>query len=446
MDNRKNLKIAFAGVFDIDNYGDHLFPIIFEDNLKRRNFNPDIYLFSPFDSVQGFGINKKVYALNKMEKMHKDIGFDIIVVGGGEIIHFYSFKQRNHKGEYVEYPIYETWIVPYIVGKKFGIPVVWNNPGCPFELEGYQDYIAKKVVAEVDYLSVRNCFSYDILKKYNEKVRLSIDTAFDLPNVFPKESLQRKINDEYIVFHCNRFIGEDSYNEALNVLLMLSKQYKIVLLPLAITNDDYSILERFYTDSGNRFILINDNLDMKSIVSYLAHTKLYIGVSFHGAITANAYGNDVIGYDFVHNKKTKDLYEQMNLSGQYIDRLGILKDVVENTINNSNDNNICGKELENEVKEHFDSMVESIKSKKMCIYNEHFMSVQDIIERLSDLLSVCSSERSEQTGKIEKYKSEAQYNLLNWQQCSNEMIELYNRYQKLEKDNIRLRELLYSKK
>ena len=48
-------------------------------------------------------------------------------------------------------------------------------------------------------------------------------------------------------------------------------------------------------------------------------------------------------------------------------------------------------------------------------------------------------------GVIEKYKSEAQYNLLNWQKCSNEMIELYNKYQKLADEYKELKERMECK-
>lgn len=93
----KKIKIAFTGVFDIDNFGDHLFPIIFENSLRKRKIDVELFLFSPYESTQGFGIAKKVYSIREMEKLHKINKFDAIVVGGGEIIHFYSFKQKNMK-------------------------------------------------------------------------------------------------------------------------------------------------------------------------------------------------------------------------------------------------------------------------------------------------------------------------------------------------------------
>ena len=47
----KKIKIAFTGVFDIDNFGDHLFPIIFENSLRKRKIDVELFLFSPYDLV-----------------------------------------------------------------------------------------------------------------------------------------------------------------------------------------------------------------------------------------------------------------------------------------------------------------------------------------------------------------------------------------------------------
>jgi phage tail tape-measure protein len=69
----------------------------------------------------------------------------------------------------------------------------------------------------------------------------------------------------------------------------------------------------------------------------------------------------------------------------------------------------------------------------------------DVIDEMSGLLSVLSNQYRDRTGVIEKYKSEAQYNLLNWQKCSNEMIELYNKYQKLADEYKELKERMECK-
>lgn len=42
--------------------------------------------------------------------------------------------------------------------------------------------------------------------------------------------IKRQVKGKYVVFHSNRFIGENSYQSALKELMELSKTYKILLL------------------------------------------------------------------------------------------------------------------------------------------------------------------------------------------------------------------------
>ena len=86
--------------------------------------------------------------------------------------------------------------MPSIIGRKYGIPVIWNNPGCPFEFDGYQNYIAGKVLGNVSFMSVRNQFSYDALINYNANVKVSVDTAFNIKEVFPKWKLKRQVKEQ----------------------------------------------------------------------------------------------------------------------------------------------------------------------------------------------------------------------------------------------------------
>jgi uncharacterized coiled-coil DUF342 family protein len=101
--------------------------------------------------------------------------------------------------------------------------------------------------------------------------------------------------------------------------------------------------------------------------------------------------------------------------------------------------------MKQKVDMHFDEIADSLTKNNQGGYNEAFLSFSDVIDEMSGLLSVLSNQYRDRTGVIEKYKSEAQYNLLNWQKCSNEMIELYNKYQKLADEYKELKERMECK-
>ena len=159
---KKKYKIAFTGVFDLANYGDHLFPLIFRKNMEKEGEIFEIYLFSPFEGVQAFDETIRVYSLFDLEKMHEEVMFDAIIVGGGETIHLHSFEHK-YKNQYIEYPIYNCWVIPAIVAQKYNVLLAWNNPGVPFHFSGMYKRMVKNLMKTVDYISVRNQFSVEAL-------------------------------------------------------------------------------------------------------------------------------------------------------------------------------------------------------------------------------------------------------------------------------------------
>lgn len=68
---------------------------------------------------------------------------------------------------------------------------------------------------------------------------------------------------------------------------------------------EYSI--NTYGEDG-AFTVLGENLNMMDIMSLLACCKLYIGVRFPWAGTALSFSNSAIGYDYMHNGKTKGIY------------------------------------------------------------------------------------------------------------------------------------------
>ena len=78
-------RIALCGVFDIPNYGDHLFPLVLREELSRRGYAGNVVLFSPFQAEESFVENSNVHSLDDLERMHMEEPFSAIVVGEGRL-------------------------------------------------------------------------------------------------------------------------------------------------------------------------------------------------------------------------------------------------------------------------------------------------------------------------------------------------------------------------
>ncbi|MCI1643003.1 MAG: polysaccharide pyruvyl transferase family protein [Bifidobacterium crudilactis] len=363
-------RVALCGVFDIANYGDHLFPLILRMELKKHGYQGDVVLFSPFAATESFVENSTVYSLNDMESMFQQEPFDAIIVGGGEIIHWHRFGQKINISDtaFREYPMDKVWMIPFFMRLKYGIPLLWNAPGIPFDFDD-DKAVAKSIFEAVDYLSVRNQFSQQVLSDCGiEESRINVvpDTAYSLRELLSdgetRDARNRVIPgiQNYVVFHCNRFIPEQEIPGVISLLKELSHSgYTIVLLPLAYTHGDADILQRIQQLSDCSFILPEHPLSLHEIIGVLSGCSLYIGTSLHGSVTAGVFGQKVVSYDYQCTKKTRDLYTQLGLEKYYTTNVESLIQAVHEALHHSQDCNF--EPTQKRIERHFATITSMIQ-------------------------------------------------------------------------------------
>ena len=75
-------KIAQIGTFDVENYGDLLFPDVLSYQLKGYSID----LFSPKGGLKPFNKDVEVFPLNMLEQKCLTDKYDALIVGGGDLI------------------------------------------------------------------------------------------------------------------------------------------------------------------------------------------------------------------------------------------------------------------------------------------------------------------------------------------------------------------------
>ncbi len=435
----KKYRIAFCGVFDLANYGDHLFPIIFKSEMEKRGLNIELILFSPIECEQAFDNSVHVYSLRNLEKMQMENSFDAFIIAGGEIIHLFRFFQKTKIGaaDYEEYPISETWLIPAFVANKYRVKLIWNTPGIPFPFDNHVKNFIKAICDSTDYLSIRNIFSKECLIECGineDKIKIIPDTALALSKTIKfnylvniREHILSK--EKYIVFHCNKFINENQISTVIKCLEKLAKKgFKIVLLPLAYTHGDDVVLQKINELSNYQFFVFDKSLSIDEMISVLAGCFLYIGVSFHGAITALQYGKKVIAFDYMKNDKTRNLFEYFDIAQNYIIKESDLEEVINYVMNN--DKTV---EMENavlELDEHFDCIFETISMPKDIYYDNHSFAF-----RISQGIVDCNMKYKEIEKELIVYKEAINNNDFN--KINEEKLEAKNKYIKvLEESNL----------
>lgn len=386
----KKMNIAFTGAFDIANYGDHLFPLVFGKELDNYGIEYNLFLFSVFNSKQAFNSNNTVYSLEDIEQLHEQFRFDAIIVGGGELIHFNSCMQllNNNSEDFVNYKIFETWTVPSYMGIKYNIPIIWNSPGGQYKFPDSCNPLVKLLCRPVKYLSVRNYTTKANLISCGIDKDLIFhipDTAFKISDYYTKEYLSHilksilPINKPYIVYHVNRHISQDDLLCISDLLMKYKdKGFDIVLLPLAYTHNDQQILLKLNELANKSFISFNEMLSLEETISILAYCKLYVGISFHGAVTSISYNNPAIIYDYIGSEKSKDLFELVERPDCYITDINKLDSKINEMITSVSSYPIDN--IKEKINNHFSNVFKFITSDSLSC-KEDIKMFSEFIER-----------------------------------------------------------------
>lgn len=364
-------RIAFTGVFDLENYGDQLFPLIFEAEMQKRKMKFQLYLFGVNECNSTLGESRPVYAIRDLEKIHLKEKFDAIIIGGGEIIHFYAYEHKTDSGEYKKYAIYDLWMQPSIIANKYNIKLIWNAPGIPYDFEGVYKTIISGLVKPIDYLALRTEQSILSLKDCTKNnIIYCPDTGFLVKRLYQLENLKIRCKEllngekKFAVFHASKLMPEKDQESIRDCLLSLKeKGVEIVLLPMAYTNGDETFLSKFNALCGGRFFEFKIKLSVFDIISVLSQCEVYIGFSFHGAITAFSYGKTVYSYNYTFNRKTKDLFRIMGREEQYAETAQELKTKIFSFVE-ENDDEKYYLDITQKIDRHFDSILEVFENRK----------------------------------------------------------------------------------
>lgn len=308
--------IAQVGAFDFENYGDILFPYVFENNIKRYIDIKEVVLFAPTHGIMPFSKERQVYSVTELEKIHKDKNFDAIIVGGGDLAHFrkilVSLPALSDKP--VLYDVLYMWIIPCIIAWKYDITLIWNSPGVPIRITKPEEKVMEQLLTAVKYISVRDELSKNNMGVVSEhlNVRVVPDTVLSICELISKEELEKTFKttsvyteDRYIVFHANRTFSDEDIEKCAAALLEIKKkyEYKIILMPIGYALDDMQTLSKIESIAPEEFILVEDKLSQFEMLSVIANANCYIGASLHGCITATAYDVKNIVYSYNNYNK-----------------------------------------------------------------------------------------------------------------------------------------------
>lgn len=328
------MKIAIVGAFDRMNYGDLLFPLVLTKTILKRHGNT---VNIAYYGHRGADLTEFGGFLTKPMRMlfsPKELpGGSAVIVAGGEVLAaswvdtlYYLLGRKpwwqrlanKLFGMQAESVLIRRYlgcrnVFPYLFNKSdFSekVAIIYNAVGgtnLQIRSEEFRKSVAS-VLLGADYLAVRDQQSINILN--NTRVKLpnlvmAPDSAAIISELFPVDLLEEIISSEavdikselngcdYLVFQIGINFSSGSekvISEQINELINRTG-FSVVLLPIgrASGHEDHKAMEKLIPLLCKPVIMPKFNT-LFDTMWLIANSKVFIGSSLHGAITAISYG------------------------------------------------------------------------------------------------------------------------------------------------------------
>ncbi|MEO7804444.1 MAG: polysaccharide pyruvyl transferase family protein, partial [Actinomycetota bacterium] len=183
----ERFRVAIVGTFDVENYGDLLFPLLAQESLGKRLGELELLIFS-YNSKPRGAWPFEVRSLEDLPEALTDV--DALLIGGGHLFRFdkqvgveYGPPSSN-----IHHPT-GYWLVPALLGALSGKPVIWNGIGVSVDTPEWGRTMATTALRASSYVSVRDKPSARELLRLAPEAEIHVipDTAFGLSELLSRE-------------------------------------------------------------------------------------------------------------------------------------------------------------------------------------------------------------------------------------------------------------------
>lgn len=290
--------LVHTGTFDVENYGDLLFPMI----VRRRLAGARTVHVSP---AGGPAVWADTVACDPLDRAAGQ-PLDGVMIGGGNIIHPMPTMLPEYRRAGADLLGYaDLWLVPSLAADD-GLPIVWNAPGVPSYFETPFLPLVREALERADYLSVRDAESRAFLGELVQEREIAVvpDPAWELPAIWPAGDLAETRpalisglggdpDERYVVIHVNARYATDLSAEALAAEidgLARALSARPVLVAIGPCHGDGETAYKVAATLSTPPLVLHAPRRIRDIAALISGAVAYAGSSMHGYITAAAYG------------------------------------------------------------------------------------------------------------------------------------------------------------
>ncbi|MCU1228608.1 MAG: hypothetical protein JWO97_1492 [Acidobacteria bacterium] len=283
-------QIGIVGTFDVRNFGDLLFPLIAEAELRERLGAVKLHRFSYHAKTPP----DWPYAVTSVADLPRVVAdLDAMLIGGGFLIRFDKEVAPGYAPPNPSIP-HPTgyWLTPALIALQRGIPVVWNAPGMHInDVPRWAHPLLRLALGLSSYVAVRDEPSRATLAQFVEDDRVTVvpDTAFGITRLLPAEpsdELKRLwraagITKPYVLVQ-----AADSMSWFPRFVASGKRRFsglQFVALPIGPVLGDHA-------SNLPGFLALTTWPDPLLLAEFISHASAVVGHSYHLAITALTSG------------------------------------------------------------------------------------------------------------------------------------------------------------
>ena len=300
------MRIAHFGTFDVENFGDLLFPLIFENRLGYADL--EVIHVSP---VGGEGVFPDCRASTSLEEALRS-SFDAVVVGGGNIVHARTTALGRYSADpsLVALGYAGLWLGASELAARLEVPLVWNAPGVPAAFGRETAPLVAWAAGACDHLAVRDERSAMWLRAagFAGPVAVVPDTAVDVPRLWDEGALREAFLEAFesrgissipsrtVLVHLNARYATDEAGVTAERVARIARTLDAtpILCALGGCHGDADLAQRVASAMTCPVLLIDRPRSLREIVACIAGSVAYVGSSLHGLITACAFSRPAI--------------------------------------------------------------------------------------------------------------------------------------------------------
>ena len=327
--------ILIIGAFDRYNYGDLLFPLVIEEQLKTygQDFEASFFGIVNSDlSALGGKPTEDIQAF--YQQCDANTGHTSIIVAGGEavavtwnslLLALNTWFKRTHRFHHrINRVVNLNTAAKRLLRGKTELPfvftksdfkhvdnVIFNSLGGseldPVVFDRFPKLRDK--LLNVDYFAVRDLATQGNMAKQHIQTSLYPDSAILMSKFYPNEVLVERVSAQtkaYVSEKRGRYVFfQIKNNHAKNKEALIAQQLDLIaehpdtqlcFCPIgkALNHDDHIALQRI-APLLQKAPTVFDEVNIWDIMYLIANAKMYVGTSLHGAITAMSYAVPYVG-------------------------------------------------------------------------------------------------------------------------------------------------------